>query len=220
MTLYARQPWRLLGQLAGDGLVLVWVALWWWVGRQAARVVLNVAAPAQETAELAGRLSTQLGQAAEQAGKLPGVGDQLRAPFDAASVSLTEVLAAAQRQVASVQQLAEVTGWLVWAIPVATVLALWLPRRIRFALRARAATRFLDSSADLELFALRALAHQPLHVLGRISDDPVAAWRSGDATVIHKLAEVELHRSGLRMPPVVASGSPAGKSSTELFRKG
>jgi hypothetical protein len=215
MTIYARQPWRLLGRLTGDALVLVWVLVWWWVGQQAERVVLNVAVPARETAEAAGRLSTQLGQAAEQAGKVPGVGDDLRQPFDAASTSLTEVLVAAQRQVASVERLAEVTGWLVWAIPVATVLAFWLPRRIRFVLRARAARRFLDSSADLDLFALRALANQPLPVLARISDDPVAAWRSGDATVIHKLAEVELRRNGLRVPTrlvAVPAAGPAGES--------
>jgi hypothetical protein len=211
MTIYARQPWRLLGQLTGDALVLVWVALWWWVGRQAEQVVLGVAVPARETAGAAGRLSTQLGEAAAQAGKVPGVGDELRQPFDAASTSLTEVLVAAQRQVASVERLAEVTGWLVWAIPVATVLLFWLPRRIGFLLRARAAKRFLDSSADLDLFALRALAHQPLHVIGRISDDPVAAWRSGDATVIQKLAEVELRRNGLRVPGRLAR-LPAGRS--------
>jgi hypothetical protein len=214
MTIYARQPWRLLGQLTGDVLVLVWVLLWWWVGRAAEQVVLGVAVPARETAGAAGRLSTQLGEAAEQAGKVPGVGDELRQPFDAASASLTEVLVAAQQQVASVERLAEVAGWLVWAIPVATVLAYWLPRRVRFALRARAAQRFLDSSADLDLFALRALAHQPLHVLGRISDDPVAAWRSGDATVIHRLAEVELRRNGLRVPTrlvAAPAGGPAGE---------
>lgn len=200
MGIYARRPWLFLGQLAGDALVLGWVVVWWIVGRRADRAVLGVAAPARETAAAAGRLSTQATQAAEQAARVPGVGSSLRQPFDAAAASLTDVLAAADRQVSSVERLAELMGWLVFAIPVAIVLVLWLPRRIRFLFRARAALRFLDSSADLDLFALRALATQPMHVLGRISDDPVAAWRTGDATVIHKLAAVELRRSGLRLP--------------------
>ena len=54
--------------------------------------------------------------------------------------------------------------------------------------------------ADLDLFALRAMAAQPLYVLAEISDDPVHAWRSGDREVINKLAEVELKRDGLRLP--------------------
>jgi hypothetical protein len=62
---------------------------------------------------------------------------------------------------------------------------------------------FLDSSADLDLFALRAMASQPMHVLAAISPDPVAAWRSGDRAVITRLAEVELHRSGLNLPPAL-----------------
>lgn len=201
MENYARRPGLLLGQLVGDALVLGWVVVWWFVGRRADRAVLGVAAPARETAAAAGRLSTQATQAGEQAAKVPGVGAALRQPFDAAATSLTDVLAAADRQVASVQRLAELMGWVVFAIPVTIVLVLWLPRRIRFLFRVRAAVRFLDSSADLDLFALRALATQPMHVLGRISDDPVAAWRAGDATVIHKLAAVELRRSGLRLPP-------------------
>ena len=198
MNLYARRPARLVGQVATDVLVLAWVVVWWLVGDLAQRSVLGVATPARETAAAAGKLSTQIGEAADQAARVPGIGDQLRQPLDAASGSLTEVLDAANRQVSSVERLADLMGWLVFLIPVTVVLAWWLPRRIAFVVRARAAQRFLDSSADLDLFALRAMTTQPLHVLARISDDPVAAWRAGDATVISRLADVELRRSGLR----------------------
>ena len=93
-------------------------------------------------------------------------------------------------------------GWLVFLIPVVLLLVLWLPARIRFFLRARAAQRFLDADADLDLFALRAMVVQPMHVIAKISDDPVAAWRRGDKEVIHALAAIELRRSGLVPPPV------------------
>jgi hypothetical protein len=93
-----------------------------------------------------------------------------------------------------------IVGWLVFLIPVTIVVAFWLPRRIRFYRQARASQVFLDSLSDLDLFALRAMAAQPLYVLAQISDDPVQAWRSGDREVINKLAEIELKRDGLRLP--------------------
>jgi hypothetical protein len=96
--------------------------------------------------------------------------------------------------------LALLVGWLVFLIPVTIVMAFWLPRRIRFYRQARASQVFLDELADLDLFALRAMAVQPLYVLAHISDDPVQAWRSGDREVINKLAELELKRDGLRLP--------------------
>ena len=57
------------------------------------------------------------------------------------------------------------------------------------------------TAADLDLFALRALSHQPLHVLAKISDDPAGAWREGDRSVIARLADLELRDCGLAAPP-------------------
>ena len=71
------------------------------------------------------------------------------------SVTLGNVVTSANNQVESIERLALVAGWLVFLIPVALVVALWLPRRVRFYRQARASQEFLDSSADLDLFALR-----------------------------------------------------------------
>ena len=72
----------------------------------------------------------------------------------------------------------------------------YLPRRARFVRDAGVAQRFVDGPADLELFALRAIASQPLHVLARVSDDPMTALRERDRAVIARLADLELrHRS-------------------------
>ena len=159
-----------------------------------------LAVPARETARTASRLVTNLKDAAEQASRVPGVGDDLRQPFDAASVTLGNVITSANQQVASIELLAVIAGWLTFLIPVAVVVASWLPRRIRFYRQAKASQQFLDSSADLDLFALRAMASQPLYVLAGVSDDPVRAWRDGDRQVIDQLAEIELRRNGLRFP--------------------
>jgi len=80
------------------------------------------------------------------------------------------------------------------------VLLLWLPRRVAFARRAGAARRHLDTAADLDLFALRAMARQPMHRLARVSDDPVAEWRRGDPARVRALADLELRDMGLRVP--------------------
>jgi hypothetical protein len=64
--------------------------------------------------------------------------------------------------------------------------------------RAAAGRALIDSAADLDLFALRALAHQPLHRLAVISDDPAAAWRERDPATVRRLAALELASVGLR----------------------
>ena len=104
-------------------------------------------------------------------------------------------------------RLALLVGWLVFLIPVTIVVAFWLPRRIRFYRQARASQVFLDALADLDLFALRAMAAQPHYVLAEISDDPVKAWRSGDRAVINQLAELELRRNGLQLPDTLRAVS-------------
>ena len=140
-----------------------------------------LATPARETARAAARLAGDFTDAADQAAKVPGVGEQLRRPFDAASVTMGNLIVSANHQVDSIERLALIVGWLVFLIPVAVVVAFWLPRRIRFYRQARASQQFIDSAADLDLFALRAMASQPLYVLAGVSDDPVRDWRDGES---------------------------------------
>ncbi len=200
--LYAQRTARMLGQLVTDLLVLVWIVLWWLVGRATERTVDAIATPARRSGDAARQLRDQIQEAAEQSSRVPGLGTELRKPFDGAAESLQDLIAAADSQVAAVERAGLLLGWLVFLIPVALLLVIWLPVRIRFVLRARAAQRFLDAEADLDLFALRAMVAQPMHVIARISDDPVGAWRRGDREVVHALAAVELRRSGLNPPPL------------------
>jgi hypothetical protein len=200
MGIYAQRPAKLLGQLVWDLFVVLWGILWWLIGALIKQVISVVATPAREAARTSDKLAGDFRDAATQAARVPGVGDQLRRPFDAAAETLNGVIASANHQVTNIEQLATVVGWLVFLMPLSVVLAFWLPRRIAFWRRARAAQRFIDSGADLDLFALRAMVTQPMHVIAGISDDPVAAWRGGDKLVIAKLAEIELGRSGLRLP--------------------
>ncbi len=207
MGIYAKRPARMIGQLFGDGFVLLWTIGWAIIGIFVHRVIEILAVPARETARTATRLAENFREAATEAAKVPVAGEQLRRPFDAASVTLGNLITSANDQVTSIERLALIVGWLVFLIPVTIVVAFWLPRRIRFYRQARASQVFLDAVPDLDLFALRAMAAQPLYVLAEISDDPVKAWRSGDRAVINQLAELELRRNGLRMPDTLRAVS-------------
>jgi hypothetical protein len=199
LVVYARRSWRFAAQVTSDIFVLVWTITWGLLGSLVNQAVSAAADPARETSSAVRRVSADFQAAAEKASTVPGIGDQLRLPFESAVRRLGAVGDSADRQVALIEHAAVALGWLTFAIPVLVVIVAWLPRRIRFVQQARAAQQFLDARADLDLFALRAMATQPMHVLARISDDPVGAWRSGDRAVIDALADLELRRSGLRL---------------------
>jgi len=202
MRPYARTPWRAARQVAVDLLAVALVVGAVWFARLVREVTLRLAEPGRRLAQTGADLGENLRQAANRVGDLPLVGDDVRAPLDRAGQAAASLVRAGQEQQVVVGQLADLLAVVVVAVPVLVLLVTWLPVRLRFARRAGAAQRFLDSNADLDLFALRAMANQPLHVLARISDDPAGAWRRGDAVVVRELAVLELRSVGLRPPRV------------------
>ncbi|MDP9219068.1 MAG: hypothetical protein M3P23_00825 [Actinomycetota bacterium] len=200
MKLYADLPIRRTGQVLLDLLVLVWVVVWVRAGMSLHDATLRLAAPGRQMESAGLGLSSNLRSASDQVDGVPLVGDKLRAPFDAAGRAAGQLTAAGREQQSAVGHLAVVLGICIAVIPILIVVALWLPRRVRFARLAGAAQRFVDADADLDLFALRAMAVQPMHVLARVSPDPVGAWRRGDRAVVRSLAMLELRDAGLRPP--------------------
>ena len=156
--------------------------------------------PGRKAAEAGDGLAGDLHNMSEPVGKVPVVGDQLRAPLVGAAKAAAKLAEAGRDQAHAVEQLAYLLAGVTIGLPVFFALLIWLPRRIRFSRRATAARKFIDNAADLDLFALRAMANQPMHKLAKISDDPVAAWREGDSAVIAQLADLELRSTGLRAP--------------------
>lgn len=77
------------------------------------------------------------------------------------------------------------------------VLAVWLPRRIRYARAAGQAVAMRAQGTDL--LALRALTELPHRRLKRIGTEPASAWRAGDAEAIAQLAGMRLASLGLRV---------------------
>ena len=197
MKLYADAPGHRARQLAGDLLVLLWVWAWVRLAYVVRDATLALAAPGEQIESAGSGLAGKLRDAGSSVGDLPLVGDQVRTPFDGAGDAADQIAAAGAAQVEAVQTLAFWLALAVGAIPVLVLLAVYLPLRWRFVREATAGKRYVDSGADLDLFALRAMANQPLHRLARVSDDPVRAWRDGDATVVRALAFLELRDTGL-----------------------
>ncbi|MFZ2502318.1 MAG: hypothetical protein WAW88_06585 [Nocardioides sp.] len=198
MILYADLPGRRVRQIVADLLFIAWVVLWVRLGLRLHDVALALAAPGRMTESSANRLGDQLSAAGGKVAEVPLVGDEVAVPFDKAAGAAESLAAAGRAQVEAVSAFAWWMGVLVAVIPILLVALFYLPARWRFVRAATAGRRFVDAAEDLDLFALRAMARQPLHVLARISDDPAGAWRRRDPEVVRQLADLELSASGLR----------------------
>jgi hypothetical protein len=195
---YSAQPRRLALQLASDVFVLVWIYVWYRVGRLVHDTLVQVAGVGYRIEGSAGRVSGSLAQAGESAGGVPLVGDRLGRPLADAGTQIGDISSAGRNAGDTLTNLATPLGWAVALGPILLVLAIWLPRRYRFARRAGEAQQMASAPAGEELLALRALANRPLQELRRVAPDPVRAWRDGDADAVRALAQLELVADGVR----------------------
>ena len=193
---------RRAAHLAGDLVLIVWALAWLAVAGIVRATINAVAAPAVELGRATTSLAGTMDGAAEDLSKVAVVGEQLAAPFRPIAESLRNIADQAGNQVGAVEQAALVVAVVVWLVPTLTLAVIYLPPRIRRARESTAARKYIDSHADLDLFALRAMAKSPMSHIARISDDPVAAWRAADAATIHQLANLELKRVGIGVVPV------------------
>ena len=200
MKLYSDMPVQRFGQMLGDLLLLGWIAVCVALGLTVYRITNALGGPGRTASDAGDGLAEDLRRMSEPVGQVPAVGDQLRAPIDSAAGAAAKLAQAGRDQAHAVEQLAVLLAGVTIGLPVLFAVLIWLPRRIRFSRRATAAQRFIDSAADLDLFALRAMANQPMQRLARITDDPVAAWRAGNPAVVARLADLELRSCGLRAP--------------------
>ncbi|GAA2151633.1 hypothetical protein GCM10009844_34090 [Nocardioides koreensis] len=198
MKLYADTSARFAGQLLADVLFVCWVIAWIWIGNVVHDGTMELAGPGRQTAESATSLAGSFTDAGDSLSDLPVVGDSVSSPFDEASAASEQLAEAGRAEIRAVERLAFWLGLSIAGIPVLVVGTRYLPGRVRFVREATAGQRFIDAEADLELFALRAITHQPMHVLARVTDDPVGALRDGDRVVIARLADLQLRAHGLQ----------------------
>jgi hypothetical protein len=205
MKLYADLTGRRTLQMLSDVGVLAWVALWAWVGRAVHDATTRLAAPGYTLQGAGSGFRDQMARAGQSVSDVPLVGDSLAEPFQRAGGAGTSIEQAGKDLVSAVDSLALLLGWVTALVPIVLVVFVWAVLRGRFIRRATAAQRFIDEAADLDLFALRAMARQPMSRLARVCDDPAGAWRRRDPETIRALAVLELRDSGLRPPPEAVS---------------
>jgi hypothetical protein len=108
---------------------------------------------------------------------VPFVGGGLRGPLDAAAGAGSALARAGVAQQEAVAVLALVLSLLLAGIPIAWALQRWLPGRADVGAHRRSGR---GSAGDVELFALRAAVHRPLHELAALGPDPVGRWKRGE----------------------------------------
>lgn len=200
MKVYADSPATFARQLLADALFVCWILLWVWIGNVVHDGTMALAEPGLRAESSASSLSESMTDAGEFLEDVPLIGDGAATPFEKASAASRSLADAGRATADAVERLAFWLGTAIAVIPILVVALYYLPRRLRFVREASAGQRFVDGPADLELFALRAMNNQPLHVLARVTDDPVGALRRGDQAVITALARIELSANGLRPP--------------------
>ncbi|MFC7572182.1 hypothetical protein ACFQX8_06895 [Klenkia terrae] len=132
------------------------------------------------------------------AGDVPLVGDDLSSPFEALGETGDGVAGAGQGLQDAVHTLAWVLAVALVVIPVGWAVVRWAGWRLGWAREAAAADRLRTLDPDLELLAARAVATAPLPALAGLPAGTGAAWRAGEPTAVRALADLELHRLGLR----------------------
>jgi hypothetical protein len=211
MPLYAQHAAVRSRQIAADLGMVAWTALWILVARVVHRAVLVLAEPGRAVEDLGNSVAGNMDSAAQAAGDVPLVGDELAAPFDALSDAGGSVRGAGQAAQDAVATLALVLAVVLVVLPVGWLLLRWLPSRLRYVREAGAARRLLTGTGDLEILAARAMATAPLSRLAALPSGTGAAWRNGDLAAVRSLAGLELARLGLRLP--VADGAGSGATS-------
>ena len=200
MKLYADLPGRRLAQILTDVGIVAWLVLWAWVGRRVHDVTMALAEPGRQLQGAGAGFREKLNAAGDGVDNLPLLEDRIAGPFRSAAGAGTDIEMAGTDLVSAVERFAVLLGWTTALIPILIVGIWWAIARARFVRRASASQRFIDADDDLDLFALRAMANQPMASLAKISSDPSGAWRRGDRETIRALALLELRDSGLRPP--------------------
>ena len=204
------RPARRALHLIGDLILIGWALLWIGVAGIVHAVVMAVASPALALNESTSSLAGKVEDAAESLGNVRVVGDQLAAPFQPIATSLRDMAGQGGETVTAIEQAAFAIAVVVFLVPTCTLAIMYVPLRIRRARESAAARSYINDQADLDLFALRAMAKTPMTRIAAITGDPVGAWRRGDATIILELANLELRRVGIGVADII--GEPAGRS--------
>ena len=196
--MYADRMPTALRQLLTDVFIVIWVYAWVKAGLWVHDIVLKLGVPGQKLEGAGNGIASNLADAGGKVGRVPLVGDQLTKPFNGAADAARSLAEAGRQQQEVVGNVALIVALAVVAVPLALVLFLWLPLRLRWMRRAGVARAVRDQPAGRDLLALRALAGRPLNELAKLGPGIAQSWRDGDAAAVDALAALELKDLGLR----------------------
>lgn len=200
MKLYADLPARRTAQVIADLAMLGWVWLWVWAGTKVHGVTMELAEPGRRLAGAGSGFRDKMTSAGDRVDDLPLVEDRVAEPFREAAGAGTDIERAGTDLVTAVERLSLALALVTALVPILLALLWWGLTRYRFVRTATAAQRLIDADADLDLFALRAMANQPMTRLAAVSPDPAGSWRRGEVEIVRALALLELSDAGLRPP--------------------
>ncbi|OKK21847.1 hypothetical protein AMK16_00790 [Streptomyces sp. CB00455] len=200
MRIYAQTTARRNRQVCGDVIAVMLIAAAVVFALAVHDMIMMLAEPGRKVESSGDSLASELDNAGDAASHVPLVGDLLKKPLHSAADAGTGFADAGQSLQHAVSQVATLTTTALIVIPVACVLLLWLPPRLRWIRRSITVRRLLDAPGGDDLLALRALTG-PLSDLATLpapSGGLADAWRRGDQHVVADLAQVSLRRAGLR----------------------
>lgn len=199
MKIYSDFAARRTRQIVADLAAVAGIGLWVWFGITVFTVVNQLAEFGRQMEAAGAGFEGALSEIGDTLGGIPLIGPGIRVPFDGASSAGGLLEAAGQAQQDGVLALALTLGIGSAALPVATILLIWLVPRILFIRRASRATQVATAPAGMDLLALRALTGQKLSAIAKIDADALGAWRRGEPEVVRRLAQLELKSSGVRL---------------------
>ncbi|MFJ6785128.1 hypothetical protein [Streptomyces yangpuensis] len=200
MLLYAQTPARRNRQILADLIAVLLIAAAVWFALAVHDAIMLLAEPGRKVESSGDSLAAALDDAGETASRVPLVGDLLKTPFRSAADAGSGIADAGQSLQDIVGQVAFLAALGLIVVPVAFVLLLWLPLRLRWIRRSATIRRLLDAPGGADLLALRALTGPPGD-LAAIPAPPgglADAWRRGDRQAISVLSGITLRRAGLR----------------------
>lgn len=179
-----------------DVALAAWVALWIWMGVTVAGELRDLESLSSTLARV-GRATTQAGQTLGSFGDLPLIGERVRGPALQITEAGRSAVVSARTSASALRQTSTLLGIAIALIPSVPLVALYVPRRVRW-LRDRAALRRAQDAARPDprfdaWLARRASARLPYH---RVLRATPPAWTAENARD-PELADAELARYGL-----------------------
>jgi hypothetical protein len=192
--------------LVGDLLAVVLLVLFAWAGLKVHDAVDRLAVLGEGVQASGGAIQKGFDSAADAVDGTPIVGDEIGDGLRSAGEgSGGEVVDLGEEGEEGAHDLANVLGFVTFALPALLVIVVWLPGRVSQVRRLRAASQVLGDRATPErrrLLAMRAAFSLPYGQLLAYTRDPIGDLEDGryDALVAAALED-----AGLRPPPTGAA---------------